>query len=175
MKITLRFLLTVFLLVSAFASFSAIAQQKRGPSTPEERKKMAQMITSLENDPISKDAKSYRKMVFAWASEVPDISVTLCPGVLNELPDSKKEYAGELFLQSTFSSIKFIIENPDKANDQLSVYQGGVEGTLRAYTALRQKNPKVQFESLDQLLEKQKNGSLTEYIKTATNGKGCGK
>lgn len=171
MNASMKFLrLALCLTIFCVASFTDVnAQQaKRGPSTEQERKRMVTLITLLENNPLDKDAKAYRGEVIRWLTDVPDISVTICPDLLPGLLESKKKYAGDLFLQSTFSTAKFIIEHMDQAKDDLSVNTAGVEGTLRAYAALQKQKPDVRFSMLDDLADKQKKGTLQDYMKAAT-------
>ena len=51
--------------------------QKRGPSTPEERKKAVEMATFLEANPLAKEAKDVRSALLFFLIEVPDIKVTV--------------------------------------------------------------------------------------------------
>ncbi|HEY0099496.1 MAG TPA: hypothetical protein VGB76_11155 [Pyrinomonadaceae bacterium] len=62
---------------------------------------------------------------------------------------------------------KFIIEHPEQAKDDRQVYLAGVEGVLRAYTAVKGAKPKVKIEPLEELLTKQPAGQLGEHVKSA--------
>lgn len=159
-------LLFLFIILLIFVSAASISAQKRGNSTPEERKRFVEMTTFLETNPLAKEAKDYRASLLYFLAEVPDISVTLCTNVFGEPKQFKGDYDAELTGQSAYSQAKFIIENPDKAKDQNAVYVAGVEGTLRAWESIKKEKPKAKFKLMDELLEKQKTGILADYVKT---------
>jgi hypothetical protein len=152
-------------LVVRFAS-----AQNRGPSTPEERKRAVEIITLLENDPLSKDAKPLSSQLLVWLIEVPDIGVKLCSNVLGDYSKIKGDYAPTITTQMTFSEAKFVIEHPDQANDDYQVYMAGVEGVLRTYQNIKKAKPKVKMEPLEQLLVKQEAGQLAEFVREAMKG-----
>ena len=149
---------------------SAYAQNQRGPSTPEERKQAVEMVTFLETNPLAKEAKDYRKALLFFVAQVPDITVTVCSNVLGESKRQKGDYESELFSQLMFSQAKFVIENPDKANDEAAVQLAGVEGVLRAWQAIKAAKPKAKYPLMDELLEKQQAGTLAEHVKTGMAG-----
>lgn len=165
-------LLTILLMSLCFAS-SAYAQNKRGPSTPEERKRAVEMTTFLETKPLAKEAKDYRAALLYFLTEVPDIAVTLCTDVLGESKRIKGDYESELVGQLAYSQAKFVIENPDKAQDDAAVYLAGVEGVLRTWEAIKAAKPKAKFPLMDELLQKRQAGALAEYVKAGM--KGCKK
>lgn len=144
---------------------SANAQNKRGPSTPEERKRAVEMATFLETKPLAKEAKEYRSVLLLFLAEVPDITIKLCPNVLGESKRLKGNYDSELFGQLAYSQAKFIIENPDKAEDDAAVYLAGVEGVLRTWQAIKAEKPKAKFPLMEELLQKQQAGTLAEHVK----------
>lgn len=162
-------LVTAALVFLCFVS-SAHAQNKRGPSTPEERKRAVEMATFLETNPLAKEAKEYRGTLLFFLSEVPDITVTLCTNVFSDSKKFKGDYDSELIGQQAFSQAKFIIENPDKAQDAAAVYLAGVEGVLRTWQAIKAAKPKAKFPLLDELLEKQKAGTLAEHVQAGMKG-----
>jgi hypothetical protein len=164
-------LLTVVLVLLCCVC-SAYAQ-KRGPSTPEERKRAVEMATFLETNPLAKEAKDIRGALLLFLTEVPDISVTLCTSVFGEPKQFKGDYEAELMGQMAYSEAKFVIEHPDKAQDEAAVYLAGVEGVLRTWQAIKAAKPKAKFPLLDQLLEKQKAGTLAEHVQEGI--KGCTK
>ena len=65
---------------------------------------------------------------------------------------------------------KFIIENPDKAQDESAVYLAGVEGVLRTWQAIKAAKPKAKFLLMDELLQKQQAGTLADYVKAGMSG-----
>ena len=46
----------------------------------------------------------------------------------------------------------------------------GVESALRSYSAIVKSDPDAKSKSLDALLEKQKQGKLAEFVRTASKG-----
>jgi hypothetical protein len=146
--------------------------QKRGPSTPEERKRAVEMVNFLEANPFAKEAKDYRAALVYFVSEVPDITVTLC-NVLGDTKRFKGDYESELFGALMFAQTKFIIENPDKAKDDEAIYLAGAEGAVRTWQSMKAAKPKAKFPLMDELLEKQKAGTFVEHVKE--NIKGCTK
>ena len=164
-------LLTVVL--ALMCCVSSVYAQKRGPSTPEERKKAVEMATFLETNPLAKEAKEIRGALLFFLAEVPDISVTLCTNVFGESKKFKGDYESELLGQTAYSQAKFIIEHPDQANDEAAVQLAGVEGVLRTWEAIKKAKPKAKFPLMDELLAKQQSQTLAEHVKE--NLQGCSK
>lgn len=144
----------------------AYAQNQGSPSTPEQRKQAVEIATFLETNPLDKKAKDYRSALLSFLAQAPDIHVTLCSNVLGESKRLKGDYESELFSQLAFSQGKFVIENPDKAQDQAAVQLAGVEGVLRTWQAIKAAKPKAKYPLMDELLEKQQGGTLAEHVKT---------
>lgn len=160
----------LFLALCVFAP-AASAQDKRGPSTPEERAKVVQIARALESEPLHENAKKAREGLFYWIVNVPDITVTLCTDYLSGLYKDKKNYSSELAMQMTFSSVAFIIENPAQAQDDVAVQKAGVEGTLRAYEAILKEKPKAKWPFLDDLIQRRDKGTLEEYVREISTTK----
>ncbi|MDT4966527.1 MAG: hypothetical protein QOJ64_1264 [Acidobacteriota bacterium] len=152
------------LLLSLLLAHSCLAQEKREPSTPEERDTAVKIARLLESDPFHKDAKKAREWFTLWLIHVPDISIELCRDYLGPVLGSKKYYSSEIFVQMMFSSAAFIIEHPDEAKDKTAVNLAGVEGALKAYEAILKTKPKAQWEFLDGLIAKREKGELRAYV-----------
>ena len=158
------------MLVAAVAALTlcavaAPAQEKRGPSTPEERRRAVEIATLLENEPLHKDAKKLSQALMYFIIEVPDISITFCIPVLGDYYNIKGDYSPNITAQFTFSMAKFIIEHPEQADDKEKVYLAGVEGVLRAYQNIKKAKPKVLMKPLEDLLAKQQAGQLADFVK----------
>ncbi|HYN83687.1 MAG TPA: hypothetical protein VER32_00435 [Pyrinomonadaceae bacterium] len=160
------------LLALALSCVAAAAQEKRGPSTPEERRRAVEIATLLENDPLHKDAKKLSQALLYFLIEAPDISVPVCTAVLGDYEKIKGDYAPHITAQLTFSTAKFVIEHPEQAADKSQVYLAGVEGALRAYQNIKKAKPKTQMKPLEELLAKQQAGQLADFVKTAA-ADGC--
>lgn len=162
-----------YLLIVAFVFLCCVSSayaQKRGPSTPEERKQAVEMVTFLETNPLAKEAKDHRAKLLFFLAEVPDISIKLCLKVIGDSKQFKGDYDSELTSQLMYSQAKFIIENPGKAEDEAAVYLAAVEGVLRTWQAIKAAKPKAKFPLLDELLAKQQAGTLAEHVQTGMQG-----
>jgi hypothetical protein len=154
---------------------SSLAQNQRGPSTPQERETAVKIARLLETDPFHKDAKKMREGLFTWLIEVPDIHLELCSAYLGSEKSTDKNYGSEIFGQTMFSSAAFIIEHPDQANDRVAVNLAGVEGALKVYENVLTTKPKAKSAFLDGLVEKRNKGELRAYVEEIANTKCKGK
>jgi hypothetical protein len=168
MSIQKRFL-TVRLIVGVTLLLVTMGFYARGPSTSEEREKALTMIRNLEENPLQENYKDMRSWLINWLTEVPDIEIKVCSGPFQPLLDEKKEqpFGPDIYFQVMISSAAFIIEHPDKAKDQVSIYQAGLEGALKVYKFYVAKNPEARRKYIDDLLVKQQEGKLAEVAKKA--------
>ncbi len=162
--------IALLVLLALVCVSAARAQQQRGPSTAEERARAVKIAHALEADPLSSALKSDREWLLKWIIEVPDLTVDLCSEFLKPILESKKNYSPEIFAQTTFSQAAFIIEHPDKARDEAGVYQAGLEGSLKAYSAILKNNPKARWPFLDELIQKRDAGKLEGYVREKMKG-----
>jgi len=157
-----RLIAILLLLGCALATY---AQEKRGPSTPEERAKAVQIAKALENDPLAATLHPEREWLIKWLIEVPDITITVCGPVF---PYEKKyKYASDLLAISMGGMATSNIEHPETAKDGAVVGQAGLESVLRAYTKLLETHPKDHSKNLDEWLSRQKDGTLPEQFRKA--------
>lgn len=160
-------LLLMFLGASLFAQ----SQQKRGPSTPEERAKAVQIARALEAHPLQPGNKDMRTWFTVWLIEVPDITIQVCGEELGPVfheSNRDKNFVSEIFGQSMFSAASFVIEYPEQANNKVALYLAGVEGSLRAYQSILKVHPEARWPFLDDLILKQQKGELPKYVEKAT-------
>ena len=150
--------------------FTSVHGQTEKPSTPEQLKQAVQIATFLETNPLAKEAKDKRAALLLFLIQAPDITVTVCSNVLGDSKKLKGDYESELVTQLTFSQAKFMIENPDKANDEAAVQLAGVEGVLRMWQAIKTAKPKAKFPLMDELLQKQQAGTLAEHVQAGLQG-----
>jgi len=165
-----RSVLAIVLLLACGFSASNTVAQRRGPSTPEERRRAVEIATLLENDPLNKNAQSLSRELLIWLIEIPDITVTICTGMLGDYSKIKGDYAGTITTQLSFAETKFVIEHPEQAKDEYRVYLAGVESALKTYQNIKKVKPKVRLEPLEELLLKQQAGELPEFVKNAMAG-----
>lgn len=140
----------------------AAAQQKRGPSTPEERDRAVQIAHKLEANPLDDSLQSDRAWLLQWATEVPDVNVAICAGG-GEFK-KKYKYGPQLTFQKLASQVAFVIERPDQAQDRVAQELAGVQGALNAYQAILKANPKTHSEYWDDLLRRQSAGTLKDFV-----------
>lgn len=157
-------------LVLLFA-ISALGQNQRGPSTPEERETAVKATRLLESDPLNKDAKKARQWLFKWIADIPDIHVEFCAEYMSPEKNTDQNYGTEIFMQTMFSSAAFIIEHPDQANDRVGVQLAGLEGALKVYENVLTTKPKAKSGFWDGLLEKRNKGELRAYVEETANTK----
>ncbi len=166
-RIVRSWLLLPFLCANLFPK----SQQKRGPSTPDERAKAVQIAGALESDPLQPGNKEMRTWFTLWLIEVPDITVQVCGEELGPVfheSNRDKNFVSEIFGQSMFSAASFIIEHSDQAQNKVAVYTAGTEGSLRAYQSIHKAHPEATWPFLDDLILKQQKGELPKYVEKAT-------
>jgi hypothetical protein len=86
-------------------------QQKRGPSTAEERARAVKVAHELEDDPLAKDAKDNRDWVIQWIVDIPDITVNVCFDYFGKVPNPPRGHSREIVRQMIISSAAFMIED----------------------------------------------------------------
>lgn len=160
----------VFLAVLALSSLLiAQNQPKRGPSTPEERQRFVALTHKLEQMPLDKNLYPDKKWALKWIDDIPDINVNICPLVLGEnFLTSRYRYTPEIMGQVVFGNVVFLIEHPDKANDHVAQYTAGVESALKAYKGILRADPVHASRSLEDLLEKQSQGKLADFVRESS-------
>jgi hypothetical protein len=147
-------------------------QATRGPSTPEERARFVAIAQKMEQSPLDPGLRPEREWALFWLIQVPDVTVNVCTAPLGDFLKKKYKYSPEIVMQVTFSSGQFIIEHPDQAKDANAQIVAGVEGALRAYQSILKAKPDAKSKDLDDLIQKQSQGTLNEYVRDAA-GKAC--
>ena len=89
----------------------------------------------------------------------------MCLQLLPDLRRPKYKFRPEILDQMMLSSAAFLIEHPDKTGDHLAENVGGLQGVLKAYSAIVKSNPEARIQALDDMLEKQNRGILVEYAR----------
>jgi len=163
---------SAFLFIAILLSASVLGQNepKRAPSTAEERQRFVAITHKLEQDPLDKSLYAEVKWAKKWLEDVPDVNVTVCAPFLFGLDFVREEnkYAAQLSYQATFAEGVYIIEHPDKKSDTTAQYVAGVESALKAYGAIVKRDPSAKSKALDELLEKQKQGKLADFVRDAS-------
>lgn len=142
----------------------------RGPSTPEERQKVVELVKVLETTPWSEEAKGARAWLTTFLNEAPDITVKKCLSLLGTAAE-RQGIPGDLQNQHMFSSAAYLMEHPGAGAGSTDAFFAGVEGTLKAYSALRAHNSIEAVPRLEQLLKIQSDGQLESYVRG--QGRNC--
>jgi hypothetical protein len=161
-----------FLLFSLLAVTLSVAQDepRKSPSTAEERQRFLSLTRKLEQNPLDKSLYDDKKWAKDWLRDVPDINVSVCAPLMfgMQFVLEQNQYTPQLSYQATFGSAAYIIEHPDKAGDTAAQFVAGVESALKAYGAILKSDPQARSKALDNLLEKQKQGKLAEFVHDAS-------
>jgi hypothetical protein len=133
-------------------------------STPEERAQWVAITHKLESNPLDDSMDKQGTAALNQISNAHDIHVPLCQAFLGGFSGMKYAYADTITRQYMLASAAFLIENPDKMNDHNAMNLAAVESVLKAYTSILQQKPESKAKDLDNLLQKQKQDTLGEYI-----------
>jgi hypothetical protein len=134
-------------------------------STPEERQRLVTIARKLEAAPLDPALAPEKQWAVSWVVAAPDIHVRICPNLLADLRRPKYKYRSAIADQLLISSAAFLIEHPEQAEEIANQSIGGMEGVLKAYSAIIKADPQATAKSLDDLLEKQRQGKLAEAVR----------
>jgi hypothetical protein len=159
-----------FIVLFMSALLAAQDEPKRAPSTAEERQRFLALTRKLEQNPLDKTLYEDKKWARQWLEDIPDINVNICAPVLfgEDFLREQNKYTGQLSYQATFGEAAYIIEHPDKKDDTISQYIAGTESALKAYSAIVKSDPTAKSRALDDLLEKQKQGKLADFVRDSS-------
>ena len=118
----------------------------------------------LEAAPLDPGLAPERQWAVNFAITAPDVHVRMCPMLLGDLRRPKYKYRSEISEQLLISSAAFLIEHPEQADNYRAQSIGGMEGVLKAYSAIIKAEPQATAKSLDDLLEKQREGKLADAV-----------
>jgi hypothetical protein len=133
-------------------------------STPEDRQRLVAIAHKLEAAPLDPALAPERSWAVNFAIAAPDIHVRICSTLLSDLRRPKYKYRSEISEQLLISSAAFLIEHPDQAENFRAQSIGGMEGVLKAYSAIIKADPQATAKSLDALLAKQREGKLADAV-----------
>ena len=148
-------LLLAFLVMTQFA----VAAE---PAAEKVTEKVVRLTDALEKDPLGNQAAESRRWLIEWVTDTPDYTVTVCD-ILGLTQGKKPRYAAELMTQLLFGNVTYQIKNPTQKGEML-FQLAGVDSVLKAYSAILVKDPDSHIKSLDDLLEKQKQGLLKQQM-----------
>jgi hypothetical protein len=133
-------------------------------STPEDRQRLVTIAHKLEASPLDPALAPERQWAVNFVTAAPDVHVRICPALLGDLRRPKYKYRSEISEQLLISSAAFVIEHPGQADDYRAQSVGGMEGVLKAYSAIIKTEPQATAKSLDVLLAKQGEGKLADAV-----------
>jgi hypothetical protein len=167
-----RFILSLFFLLLLGTIAFAQDEPKHAPSTAEERKRFLSLTRKLEQNPLDKSLYEEKKWAKKWLEDIPDINVNICAPILfgMDFIREQNKYTPQLSYQATFGSAAYIIEHPDKKGDTEAQFVAGVESALKSYSAIVKSDPQAKSKALDELLDKQKQGKLADFVHEADKG-----
>jgi hypothetical protein len=168
----------MFLLACAIMGIAALGlaqtqdQPKRGPSTPEERKRFLAIAHKMEQNPLDPSLRKEREWAVHWIIDIPDINVNPCPELLGNFMESHYRYKAEINGQAAFSMAAFMIEHPDKTGDIVATNTAALEGALKAYRSILRIEPTAQSQFMEALADQESEGKLTQYVRELVK-RGC--
>jgi hypothetical protein len=139
-------------------------------SSPEDRQRLIAVARKLEAAPLDPALAPDRAWAVQWVVAAPDVHTRICNGLLADLRRPRYRYRSELMNQLLLSSAAFLIEHPEQATSLAAQNIAGMEGVLKAYTAILKADPQATARSLDSLLQKQKEGKLEETVREMVKG-----
>lgn len=170
MRKSLGFLVILFLSLLAGAQDQDQQDQKRAPSTPEERKRFVALVHKLEKTPLDQSLNSEVSWALKWLQDVPDVNVNLCFDPLGPFVLEENRYDSRIRGQFVLGMGVFLIEHPQKTADVSATYLAGVESALKAYKSIVKSKPEAKSHGLDDLLSKQDDGQLADFVRDASKG-----
>jgi len=138
-------------------------EQKRAPSTPEERARAVQIAQALEARPTDPSLHDDYGWLLRWSIEVPDLSVSICSA--NMPWKDKYKHSGDLAAVGLAATVAFVIQHPDEGNAAATAGLAAMESMLRAYQKIVAQDPQAHSKEMDEVVEIQKQGKLEEYIR----------
>jgi len=135
---------------------------RRGPSTPEERKRFVTLVHKLEKNPLDSSLDSEVKWALQWLDDIPDITVTICWAPLGHFVMEEYRYDSRIRAQFILGMGAVQIERPPRQAD--AVYLAGVESALKAYRSILKSQPEARSRTLDEIQSMQDNNRLPDYL-----------
>lgn len=139
-------------------------------STPEDRQRLVAVAHKLEAAPLDPALGPDRAWAVQWVVAAPDVHARICTNLLAGLRRPRYKYRSQITDQMLISSAAFLIEHPEKGDSVPAQSAGGMEGVLKAYSAILKADPQATAKPLDDFLEKQKEGKLAATVQEIVKG-----
>ena len=156
------------LIAAFFTVLLPALEAQRGPSTADERKRLLDVVHRLEENPLNPQLRSDEQWALKWVEDVPDVTVTVCPDLLEPVLTSSYRYKRELALFQMLAAAAFIVQNPNQAADTFAVNKASLENTLDAYRSIVRNDPRARSSAMEDLQRRRLAGSLDNYVHNAT-------
>ncbi|MEJ7808704.1 MAG: hypothetical protein WKG03_22635 [Telluria sp.] len=168
-----RLISKLFASIAILATLStpALAQQGRGPSTPDEQARVVQLAAAADKDPLAVMTSPEGRWFEKWVEEIPDFMFGPDHGAYWFMTTAAKgELKRVLRFHHTISTAAFQVQHkmadPRKTPAELDAKTlAGVEGLLRAYETLLAKNPDNRSAKLDEAIAIRNKGGLAAFVK----------
>lgn len=147
------------------ATTGQAAAQVHSPSA--DRQRFLAVVRSLEATPLNPALLKDRAWAVQWLDDAPDITVSLCLNPIGGVSDKTYPNASNVIVQYALAMGAFIIKNPDRQGDLDAQQLAGVESALKAYLAMRTVQPAVTSPEFEKLLEMQRRGELSGFVREA--------
>jgi carboxypeptidase Q len=157
---------------SASPTPPATAQPAGKHSSAEDRARLVAVARKLEAAPLDPALAPDRAWAVQWVVAAPDVHARICGALSADLRRPRYKYRTQMTDQLLISSAAFLIEHPEQGATLANQNVAGMEGVLKAYQAILKSDPQATAKSLDDLLQKQKEGKLDETVREIV--KGCG-
>lgn len=171
MNMTLLFKrLRAVVLISASLALPALAQNARGPATPDEMARVEQIAAASDKDPLATMRSADGRWFQKWADDVPDYSFGPDKAAFWLLNGAAKgELKRVVIFQHQLSTaayqVKYHILDPRKsAQDMEAKSIAGLEGVLRAYESMLPTHPDIRSPDLDAALAARDKGTLAQFV-----------
>ena len=155
----------LLLFLAAFMLNAAAGSPGGKSSTAEERQRVVAIAHKLEVTPLDATLAPEREWAKQWVIGNPDVRIRMCMQLLAGLRTPAYKFRPEIVIQMMLSSAAFLIEHPDKNGDHLAENVGGLQGVLKAYSAIVKSNPDAHAKPLDDLVQKQSQGKLVDSVR----------
>jgi hypothetical protein len=158
------------LLISASLAVPALAQDARGPATPDEIARVEKIAAASDKDPVatmtSADGRWFRK----WSDEVPDYNFGPDKAAFWLMNGAAKgEFKRVVIFQHAVSTaayqLQHHIQDPRKTPESLEATTiAGLEGVLRAYENMLATHPDIRTAALDAALAARDKNMLPQFV-----------
>jgi hypothetical protein len=127
--------------------------------------RIAEMGRALESIPFDPRAHRQRMLIFKWAFDSPQVTLTVCPDVIGFFTWKDYEHAQLLGQQLVVSLVAGVVELSNRPEDRVRVNTRAVQGVLELYQAiLTERGRGSAYAPLEELRRRQDRGELERYV-----------